>query len=149
MSTASSDASPATAELAADMRVMVGRMIRRLRQESPPGDLSDSQKAVVALLDREGPSTVTALARATGMRSQSMGATLAALKETGMITGEPHPTDGRQSVLSLTDRARDVLSTGRAARQDWLAHALAAQLTPAEQTKLAAAIPLLDRLLEF
>jgi DNA-binding MarR family transcriptional regulator len=147
--TQTTDVAPASTELAADLRVTIGRMIRRLHQESPVGDFTYSQKAVIGLLERDGASTVTALARAAGVRSQSMGATLAVLKEAGLIAAERHPTDGRQSVLSLTDRAREMLLTGRAAYQDWLARALVTQLTAHEQKQLAAAIPLLDRLLEF
>jgi DNA-binding MarR family transcriptional regulator len=114
-----------TSLMAAELRVVLGKLKRRLREHANKGDLSLSQLAVIGYLDREGPATVTALARAEGVRPQSMGATVAALEESGLVSGSPHPADGRQVVLSLTPTARQWLEASRAAREDWLARAVA------------------------
>jgi DNA-binding MarR family transcriptional regulator len=92
--------------------------------------------------------TVTALAEAEGMRPQSMSGLVSVLKAEGMVEGMPDPNDGRQTVLSLTDKCRKTVAAARAAKQDWLFRAMQSKLTPAEQQKLAAAIALLDRLIE-
>ena len=134
--------------MAADLRVVLGQLRRRMRGGEGIGDFTPSQVAVVARLDREGPSTLSALARAEGMRPQSMRAIVAVLEAAALIAGAPDPNDGRQIILSLTPHAREVIDAGRAARQDWLLRSIEAHLTTPEQAELARAIVLLARLLE-
>lgn len=134
--------------LAADLRVVIGALRRRLREESQPGELTPSQMTVVRRLKRDGPATVTMLARAEGVRPQSMGATVASLEAEGWLMGEPHPSDGRQTVLSLTPACQALILAGRAAREDWLFRAIHRTLAPEEQAALANGIALLQRLLD-
>jgi DNA-binding MarR family transcriptional regulator len=140
-------AAPVTpAGLAADLRVVIGKLKRRLQSQASLGDLTNSQIAVLAQLEREGPATVTTLARTEGMRPQSMGANVAALEAAGHLIGTPDPDDGRQTLWSLTPTCRDWIAAGRAERQDWLARTLQARLTLQEQADLARAVVLLERL---
>jgi DNA-binding MarR family transcriptional regulator len=132
--------------LAADLRILIGKLRRRLREETQPGDLTPSQTAVLGRLERDGPATVTTLARAEGVRSQSMGAIVAALEEASLVVGTPDPLDRRQTILSLTPDCRRMIQANRAAREDWLLLAIRTRLTPAEQRELAAAVLLLKRL---
>ena len=141
------DAARASA-LAAELHALAGKLKRRLREQASAGDLTPSQTAVLVHLDRDGPTTVTALARSEGVRSQSMGATIAVLEAAGLVTGSPDPKDGRQTILSLTAACRELFRSGRAARHDWLFRAIQARLTPREQEQLAAAMSLLDRLVD-
>jgi DNA-binding MarR family transcriptional regulator len=134
--------------MAADLRVLLGQFRRKLREQTDPEDFTWSQKSVLTRLEREGPSTVTALARAEGVRPQSMGATVAALEAAGLVTGAPDPGDGRRTLLSLTEACRDWILANRAAREDWLFHAIQTKLSPGEQAELAKAIDLLKRLVE-
>ncbi len=134
--------------LATELRALFAKLKRRLREQGDAGDLPPSQIAVIVRLDREGPMTVTGLAKAEGVRSQSMGATVAALEAAGMLAGAPHPTDGRQTLLSLTAACRRLLHDGRAARQDWLLRTVQERLTPDEQGQLAAAFSLLHRIVD-
>jgi DNA-binding MarR family transcriptional regulator len=136
------------AALAGDLRMLIGKLRRRMRGQSPLGDLTWSQVAVLRHLEREGPATVTALARAEGMRPQSMSANVAVLEADGLVQGTPDPHDGRQTILSLTGACRELVEAGRAARQDWLLRAIQANLSPAEQEELARGIALLKRLAE-
>jgi DNA-binding MarR family transcriptional regulator len=119
-----------------------------MREHANKGELSLSQMAVLGYLDREGASTVTTLARAEGVRPQSMGATVAALEEAGLVGGAPDPADGRQILLSLTAAGRSWLAASRAARDDWFSGAIRAQLNPGEQEELARAAGLLRRLVD-
>ena len=135
------------ANLAADLRALVGRLKRRLREQGSVGDLTPSQIAVVRRLDADGPATISALARAEGVRPQSMGATVAALEAAGLTQGRPDPDDGRQTLISLTPACRERLTQGRAARQDWLTRQIE-RLTPEERARLAAAADILRRLSE-
>jgi DNA-binding MarR family transcriptional regulator len=134
------------AALAADLRGVVARLRRRLREESGPGDYSPSQVAVLLRLERDGPATVTELARAEGVRPQSLGATVAALQATGMVGGAADPADGRRTILSLTDHAREGIAAIRAAKQSWLVRAVRTTLTDDEQRQLADSVALLQRL---
>ena len=133
---------------AAELRVVIGQLSRRLRKEAHLGDFTWSQVSVLALLERDGPATVTTLARAEGVRPQSMGATVSTLEAAGLILGAADPNDGRQTVFSITDSCRDAIRAGRAAREDWLCRVLRAKLDPAEQEKLATCVDLLKRLLD-
>jgi len=132
--------------LAAELRALVGKLRRRLREQADAGDLTSSQVSAVLRLEKDGPSTTSALARAAGVRPQSMAAVVAALEAAGLVGGAPDPADGRRTLLSLTDVCRTLLREGRAARQDWLTRALQQRFSPHEQDELAAAVRLLGRL---
>jgi DNA-binding MarR family transcriptional regulator len=134
--------------LAGELRVLIGKLKRRLREQAHLGDLTWSQMSVLGRLEREGPATVTTLARAEGVRPQSMGATVSVLEAAGLVSGALDPTDGRQTILSLTAACRQWIKAGRAAREDWLFRAIRANLAPAEQEELASAIELLKRLVD-
>jgi len=144
---AAPDAAEASA-LAAELRIVTSALGRRLREQASVGDLTSAQKSVLLRLERDGPATVSALARAEAMRSQSMGAIIAALEAAGYVAGAPDPSDGRQTIISLTDQFRNWVRAARTARQDWLLRAVQAQLTAQEQRQLAGALDLLKRLLE-
>jgi DNA-binding MarR family transcriptional regulator len=132
--------------LAHHLRLFVRMLKRGLRDQADTGDLTPSQTAVLLRLEEHGPATTSALARAEGMRSQSMGAIVAVLEQAGLVAGSPDPTDGRQTLLSLTEQCRHWISDGRAARQDWLSRTIEARLSADEREQLARAVPLLLRL---
>ncbi|NUA29570.1 MarR family winged helix-turn-helix transcriptional regulator [Cupriavidus basilensis] len=132
--------------LATDLRIVIGQLRRRLREEVHPGDLTWAQMSVLGRLERDGPATVTTLARAEGVRSQSMGATVAVLEAARLVSGASDPVDGRQTILSLTADAREMILATRAAREDWLLRAIRTKLAATEQEELAAGIALLKRL---
>ena len=134
--------------LARDIRGLAGKLKRRLREQSDIGDLTPSQTAVLLRLEKDGPATTSSLARAEGMRPQSMGTVVAALESAGMVQGAPDPRDGRQTILSLTEAFRQRMGDGRAARQDWLSRTIAARLSRREQEQLVAAFVLLQRLVD-
>ena len=134
--------------LAGELRVVVGQLRRRLREQASFGDLTWSQTSVLSRLEREGPATVTSLARAEGMRPQSMGATVSALEAAGLVSGSPDPQDGRQTILSLTAACREWIKVSRAAKEDWLFQAIQSKLSLQEQGELARAVELLKRLAE-
>lgn len=136
------------AALASGLQATFGKLKRRVREQAGVGELTPSQVAVLQRLERDGAATASSLARAEGMRPQSMAAVVSALEAAGLVSGAPDPTDGRQTLLSLTDACRKWLQEGRAARQDWLTRTIAARLTAQEQDQLAAAVGLLARLID-
>jgi DNA-binding MarR family transcriptional regulator len=134
--------------LAQGLRALLGKLRRRLREQAGVGDLTPSQVSVLLRLEKDGAATASSLARAEGMRPQSIAPVIAALDDAGLVSGAPDPTDGRQTLLSLTDACRKLVSRGRAARQDWLTRTIQARLTPREQDELSAAVALLQRLVD-
>jgi DNA-binding MarR family transcriptional regulator len=131
--------------LAQDLGMLTGKLMRRLRGQSDAGDLTISQASVVVRLEKDGPATASSLARSEGMRPQSSRTVIAALEVAGLVTGAPDPTDGRQTLFSLTDACRRWVEEGRAVRQDWLTRTIQAKLSPQEQNQLTAAVELLKR----
>jgi DNA-binding MarR family transcriptional regulator len=134
--------------LASDFRALIGQFKRMFRDQASLGDMTLSQVSVLGRLDRDGPATVTNLARAAGVRPQSMGATVSALETMRLVSGAPDPNDGRQTIWSLTPACRERIRVGRAAREDWLFHVIQKRLSAAEQEQLANGLALLKRLTE-
>jgi DNA-binding MarR family transcriptional regulator len=135
--------------VAGDLRVALGKLTRRLREQATVGDLTQSQKYVLVRLGQDGPSTKSDLARAEGVTPQSMGAIIAALESAGFVEGSPDPVDGRKTVVSLTDAALETVAAGRLAREGWLFRAITAELSVDEQDTLRDAVELLTRLARF
>ena len=137
---------PVDLEMAAtELTLAVGQLVRRLRAEVNPGELTWAQSAALARLDKVGSATTADLARAELVKPQSMGATLTSLEQQGLVQRRPHPTDGRQVLFALTDRGIEARQQRRIAKREWLLVAMA-KLEPAEQHLLASAIALIKRL---
>ncbi len=132
--------------LAGEIRATIGLLKRRLREQSPPHDLTWPQVSVLSLIERQGSASVSDLARLEGVRPQSMGETIAALQAAGLVSGSPDPADGRRTLLSLTPACRERIRAGRARREDWLAAIIRRALSIAEQKQLGEAMALLKRL---
>ena len=138
------------AGLATTLRISVSRLARRLRVErTVPGlaepDLSETQLAALAALDRHGSMTPGELAAHEKVQPPSMTRVISALVEAQLVRREPHLSDRRQVVLTVTDAGRDLVNKARRRRDVWLAKRLA-ELTPAERATLRAAAPILEKL---
>ena len=130
------------------MRTLLRKLKLRYREHGGGNDLTSSQISVILRLEKDGAATVSSLARAEGMRPQSMSAIVTPLQESGLVSGAPDPSDGRQTLMSLTPKCLKLLQDGRAARQDWLTTTISQKLSVQEQKKLRAALALLTRLVE-
>ena len=134
---------PAVAELS----LAIGQLVRRLRVEVNPDELSWSQLTTLARLDKVGAMTTADLARAEFVKPQSMGTTLADLEQAGLVQRRPHPTDGRQVLFALTAEGMEARRQRNIAKREWLLAAMA-KLDPVEQQTLMAAAALIKRLAE-
>ena len=140
------NAPPIPLEIAVtELSLAIGQLLRRLRAESNPDELTWSQTVALARLERAGSMTTADLARAESVKPQSMGATLAELEREGMVERRPHPTDGRQVLFALTDEGVEAGQKRSAAKQQWLLAAMA-KLDPGEQQMLMSAAALIKRL---
>lgn len=135
-----------SAQLAAQLRVTLSRLHRRLREIAGNTDLTPAQTSVLTRLGKGEASTASALASLEGVRPQSMAAILAPLAEAGLIERSPDPRDRRQQLITLTTAGSERFEGTRAARHEWLAAAVADRYTPDERRRLSEALTLLDRL---
>lgn len=139
---------PKALEIAvADFIQAIGLLVRRVRAATASQELSLTESMVLGRLAREGPATTADLARGEGIKPQSMGTTIAALEERGMVERKPHPTDGRQVNIELTAKGVAVRKITGDAKRMWLAQAIA-QLNEEEQKTLFAAGRIIKRLVE-
>jgi DNA-binding MarR family transcriptional regulator len=144
--------SPTQTGLARTLAAEIGAVYRKLklryREHGGGNNLTPSQVSVLLRLEMDSSATVSNLARAEGMRPQSMSAIVAPLQESGLVSGTPDPKDGRQTLMSLTPKCKKWLQEGRDAGQDWLATTISQKLSVHEQEKLLVAVELLARLVE-
>ena len=125
----------------------IGMLVRRIRAASASHELSLTEAAVMARLDREGPATTAELARAERMRPQSMGTTISTLEEMGMVERKPHPTDGRQMNVALTPKGLSIRSSTKDAKRTWLAQVIE-QLNEDDRETLFEAGEIIKRMAE-
>jgi DNA-binding MarR family transcriptional regulator len=130
------------------LQVSIGLLRRRLRQAPVEGELTLPEISALSRLDRGGPTTSAALARAEQISPQSMGATLGGLEARGLVERRPDPEDGRRAVMSVTDAGLRAMRVRRDARTEQLAQALSAGFSRSELKQLMAAAPLIERLAE-
>jgi DNA-binding MarR family transcriptional regulator len=126
----------------------IGLLIRRVRAAADSHALSLTESSVLGRLAKDGPMTIAALARAESVRPQSMGTTVAALEEMGLLERAPHPSDGRQMNIALTANGAAVRQGRRDAKLAWLVQAVS-QLSPEERQTLFEAGKILNRLVEL
>jgi DNA-binding MarR family transcriptional regulator len=128
--------------LPTELRVVLGRLMRRLRGEHR---FPLTQASVLGWLDREGPRSIGELATIESVRPQSMSQTVFELESDGLVARRADERDGRRSQIVLTARGRKALDADRAAREGWLGKEIG-EFTPDEQETLREAIGLLTRL---
>jgi DNA-binding MarR family transcriptional regulator len=128
--------------LPAELRVVLGRLMRRLRGEHR---FPLTQASVLGWLDRDGPRSIGELAAIESVRPQSMSQTIYELEAEGLVTRRPDASDGRRTQVALTASGRKALDADRAAREGWLGQEIG-KFTPEEQEILHEAVALLSRL---
>ena len=135
-------------DVGVEVHSAVSMLLRRLRQERVASGLSLPESAALGRLDRLGDTTAADLARTEQISPQSMGATLAALEQRGLVQRRRDPKDGRRVLLSVSEAGRAELRSKRSARGDQFAAALRDAFSQDELRTLHAAAPLLERLAE-
>jgi len=122
----------------------VARLNRRLRQERR-SELTPTQLSVLGTIKQLGPSTPGQVAAYERVQPPSLTRTLTGLLDLGFVVREPHPDDGRQVLVSLSEEGNAILSAERERRDAWL-HEQLQVLTTDERRTLRTAADLLERL---
>jgi DNA-binding MarR family transcriptional regulator len=139
--------------IAQELRVAVGRVARRLRRISAERDTATAVKftevTLLLRLAREGRQSPSDLARHEQVTSQAIAAIVRELQARKLVRRGAHSTDGRRSLLSITDAGRAALWSDDQAALHALVETLGEHYTKTELRRLAAAIPLLNRLADL
>jgi DNA-binding MarR family transcriptional regulator len=142
-----------SALIAQELRVAVGRVARRLRRISAERDTTSAVKftevTVLLRLAREGPQSPGDLAKHEQVTSQAIAAIVRELQARNLVSRDAHSTDGRRALVSITAKGRAALWSDDQAALRTLVDTLGDNYTKAELRRLAAMIPLLNRLADL
>ena len=133
-------------QIADEIRDLVGLLRRRALADRGDETIPYSLRTMLKRIEADGPATTADLARAEHVTPQSAGAVVAKLEAEGWVARKADAADGRRQLLALTPAGRKALATRRAHQRTWLAGVVGERLAPAEQRTLAAALPLLRKL---
>jgi DNA-binding MarR family transcriptional regulator len=136
---------PDPADVATVIRDGLTRLNRRLRQVRPLGELTQTQLSALTSLEFAGAMTPTELAEAERVQPPTMTKIVAQLEAKGLVQRTPHPTDGRQTILSATESGRAAFREQRRAKDEWLARKVAG-LSADDRRTLHAAATILSRM---
>lgn len=132
-------------ELAARLRLAVGRLHRRIRidgrESVPPLQLS-----ALVTVEQHGPLRLSELARREAVTAPTMSRVLTALDEHGFVVRTPDPQDARGVLITLSDEGAARLAEVRSHRTALVARRLA-RLDADQRASLSAALPALEALL--
>ncbi|WP_328604656.1 MarR family transcriptional regulator [Amycolatopsis sp. NBC_00345] len=131
--------------LASRLRLAVVRLNRRLRAQRVGEDVTLTQVAALSTLYKCGALTPGQLAAKEGVQPPSMTRVIAALEEMGFVERRPHPTDGRQAIVELSEDGLAYVRKAISVREAWLDRQLA-ELGEEELEVLSRAAEIIDRM---
>jgi DNA-binding MarR family transcriptional regulator len=121
-------------------------MARRLRQEAG-ADLSPSQTAALATIERHGPLTPSEIATRERVQRPTVTRVLARLEEAGLVERAADPDDRRCSLLSVSAAGRSLLAAARTRKDAYLFTRLES-LDAEDRAALERAAGILERMLQ-
>ena len=134
------------ADLAVRLRLVIARTARRLRQEAGE-ELSPSQVAALATIDRHGPLTPSEVATRERIQRPTATRVIARLEEGGLVDRTSDPDDRRSCLVGLTPEGRRLLARVRTRKDAYLSRRLR-NLDADERATLDRAAAILERVLE-
>ena len=120
-------------------------LLRRLRREDDASGLPAPQLSALSVIVFGGPITLGALAEAEQVRPPTITKLVATLEEAGLLERLSDAADRRVVRVEATARGTRLLQEGRKRRVATLAASLL-ELAPGDRDKLAAALPVLERI---
>ena len=137
---------PTSSDLASRLRLDIARMARRLRQEAG-AELSPSQTAALATIERHGPLTPSELAHRERVQRPTITRVLARLEEAGLVDRAGDPADRRSCLVSISSDGSALLDAVRTRKDAFLAQRLDA-LDADDRATLDRAAAILERMLQ-
>lgn len=135
----------AESSLTSRLRLAVVRLNRRLRAQRTSSSITLTQLSALFCLYKCGPLTPGELAAKEVVQPPSMTRVIAALEDLGYVSRRPHPSDGRQAIVEITEEGSAHIRADISAREAWLDKRLA-ELTDAERDLLSRAAEIIDRM---
>ena len=130
--------------IAARLQLIVGRLMRTIRQHAAAG-LSPSQVSALVTVDECGPLRISTLATRESLGAPAATRVVATLEEAGLVARCADPYDKRASLISLTESGNATLSALRRERTSGLGAQLDA-LSDGERRLLERALPVLEKI---
>lgn len=131
-------------ELAEQLRVGIGRLVRATRAQSDA--LPRARAELLGQLDRDGPQTIAQLAAGRGVRHQAMSRAVKDVAALGLVERATDPSDARAQVIRITATGAAALARDRSAHRDRLATAIRERLDDSDRQVLQQVPRLLDTL---
>ena len=130
--------------VAARLNLIIGRLMRTIRQHAAAG-LTPSQLSALVTVDDRGPLRISALASQEALAAPAATRVVASLEEAGLVSRSADPADKRASLIALTRAGSATLTALRKERATGLGAQLDA-LSDAERRLLERALPILEKL---
>ncbi|HEY5050974.1 MAG TPA: MarR family transcriptional regulator [Acidothermaceae bacterium] len=132
------------AETAARLRLVISRLARAVRQHGAAG-LTPSQLSALATIEELGPMRMSDLAGHELIGAPVATRVVATLQELGLVQRAGGSTDGRVSLIELSDAGRETLAELWSERAAGLT-ARIERLKPEQVAVLTSALPVLETL---
>ncbi|MEU4341405.1 MarR family transcriptional regulator [Nocardia sp. NPDC023852] len=131
--------------LAGELSLAVVRLTRHLRGRRADSQISLTQLSALATLARDGAMTPGALAAKERVQPPSMTRVIASLTDLDLVERKPHPTDGRQIIVSLSPAGRALIADETSAREAWMTEQLTT-LTDEQLVVLTRAVAIMKQI---
>ena len=134
----------ATTETAARLRLTIARLQRIVRQQAM-GGLSLSEASCLAVIERNGPLSLTEIAAGEHLSAPSVTKIVVRLEAQHLVERRPDPGDRRVSLIAVTRRGASLIERIREERTAYL-HRRLTELAPGDLDDLVRALPVLESL---
>jgi DNA-binding MarR family transcriptional regulator len=140
---------PAPGDLSvAELTTVIGAFTRMNIRLPSIQRLSFTTLSVLHTLAHDGPLRLSELTASEQVSQPAITQIVTKLEQDGLVERHPDPSDGRATLVHITTKGAAIVE-GRQAERITRLTDLAARLTPAERTAIAAALPALARLVEL
>ena len=140
------DGDAAEVELAARMRLAIGRLHRRFSRRAV-GGLTPSQLSVLVTVEQHGPLRLGDLATREVITPPTVTRLVASLQERSLIERVTDPEDGRAALIEVSEAGHALLEEIRRERTAFIAQRIG-RLDPAARAQVADAVAMLEQLID-
>ena len=137
-------------ELAANLRIVISRLVKILRSETRGDELlSLTERSTLALVYQYGEMLPSELALIEKVTSQSMSQIINKLVALGLIKKTSSKADKRKVIITIAKAGKKFVKIKRHEKQEWLAKAINEKATQKEKEILMNAIKVLTKLVDL